>query len=61
MNAYNAPGDHTPRCWNKEWLAQFMPQDCHVRRDEFCGTWQQRTPTQKPILWNAPIQLDLFS
>lgn len=60
LNAYNSPHDPLARCWNKEWEAQFRKVDCHISRNETCGTWQQRQPSQPKVKFQQIIQLTLF-
>lgn len=61
LNAYNSPHDADVHCVNREWWHQSCP---HIRttvaRNETCTTWQQRKDNQKPLVFNQPVQLELF-
>ena len=61
LNAYNSPYSPEVFCINKEWESQFN-QDIKVtvRRDESCGTFQQREVTQPKLVFGRPVQLELF-
>lgn len=61
LNAYNSPHDRKVHCINKEWLQHSNPSIITiVTRNETCGTWQQRKANQKPLVFNQPVQLELF-
>ena len=61
LNAYNSPHDRKVHCINKEWLQQSNPGTITiVTRNETCGTWQQRKANQKQLVFNQPVQLELF-
>lgn len=60
LNAYNSPHSPKVHCVNKEWASQFQDIDTSVHKGETCGTWSQRRPDQKKIVFNNPVQLELF-
>ena len=62
INAYNSRADGKVHCVNKAWEMQFDPYmtDDVVNANETCGTFTPRRPDQPKLLFNQPIQLELF-
>lgn len=60
LNAYNSPHSIKVYCVNKEFQAQFQDIDTTVKPEETCGTWSPRRADQQRIIFNNPVQLELF-
>lgn len=62
INAYNSRAHSKVHCVNKAWEMQFDPYmtDDVVNANETCGTFTPRRPDQPKLLFNQPIQLELF-